>query len=174
MLWRVRNKEKTMMRKTGSILSALFPFFSQEEGDGEQSPCKGWEWLIFLLGFFVAIWLFVRQQLVKEHLVEVTQEPLSKEPEAIEIPVEEPLPPDNLRTIEGIGPKSQAVLYAAGIKRFEQLAALKPAGIKEILTNAGIRIALTETWPQQARLAAKGDLKKLKAYQDTLKGGRAA
>ena len=79
---------------------------------------------------------------------------------------------DDLRKIEGIGPKIQATLQTAGIETFSQLAARKPEDLKQILVNAGIRIGYPDTWPEQAALAAAGKWEKLDALQNSLKGGR--
>lgn len=96
------------------------------------------------------------------------------EPAISEPVLSEPMNPDDLTVIEGIGPKIKSVLNAAGISSFTQLASLDAEKIKEILTAGGIRLAETTTWPEQARLATLGKKDELKAYQDTLKGGRTA
>ena len=80
--------------------------------------------------------------------------------------------PDNLRKIEGIGPKIQVTLQAAGIETFSQLATSKPEDLKQILVDAGIRLGDPTTWPEQAALAAAGNWDELKEFQGTLKGGR--
>ena len=79
---------------------------------------------------------------------------------------------EDLTLIEGIGPKIQTVLKAAGIKNFRHLSELKAEQIKEILTAAGIRLGDPSSWPEQAQLAALGKMDELKSYQETLKGGR--
>ncbi len=88
----------------------------------------------------------------------------------------EPVPskPDDLKRIEGIGPKIAELLNAAGITTFAQLAQTDVETLRQILVKAGRRFALAspETWPEQAALAAKGDWDALKRLQDSLKGGR--
>ncbi len=79
---------------------------------------------------------------------------------------------DDLEIIEGIGPKIAGVLKQAGVTRFDQLAAMEPAKISEILLAANLRLADPQSWPEQARLAAAGDKAGLQALQDRLKGGR--
>lgn len=81
---------------------------------------------------------------------------------------------DNLKQIEGIGPKIEKILKEKGVKTFEQLAKVKPSFLKDILSEAGSRFKMHDpsSWPQQADLAAKGDKKALKALQDKLKGGK--
>jgi predicted flap endonuclease-1-like 5' DNA nuclease len=80
--------------------------------------------------------------------------------------------PDNLKRIEGIGPKIESVLQAAGIASFAQLADTSPGRLEEILAGAGIRLANPTTWPEQAALAAAGDWQGLELLQGGLRGGR--
>jgi len=80
--------------------------------------------------------------------------------------------PDDLTIVEGIGPKINQVLHAAGIQSLFQLSESEVANLKEILSAAGLKLADPTTWPQQARLAIAGDLETLKALQATLRGGR--
>ncbi|MGC9356861.1 MAG: peptidoglycan DD-metalloendopeptidase family protein [Anaerolineae bacterium] len=76
--------------------------------------------------------------------------------------------PDNLRIIWGIGPKTVALLRAAGIVLFEQLAAMRPSEIKRLLGETGIRTRAVESWPEQARLAAQHDWQTLFEYQASM------
>ena len=79
---------------------------------------------------------------------------------------------DDLKKIEGIGPKIAATLVEAGIATFADLAKAKPAKISEII--AGVRgNHVTDTWPKQAKLAADGKWDELKKWQDELDGGKA-
>jgi predicted flap endonuclease-1-like 5' DNA nuclease len=79
--------------------------------------------------------------------------------------------PENLTQIEGIGPAIAAALQAAGIDSLAELAVTPPEQIRKILADAGLR-ADPSTWPEQASMAAAGQLEDLKAFQDQLKGGR--
>ncbi|HSQ26406.1 MAG TPA: hypothetical protein VLM80_04705 [Anaerolineales bacterium] len=79
---------------------------------------------------------------------------------------------DDLRRIEGIGPKISTTLVNAGIDSFDQLSKTKPEVIKNILEKANITLARPDTWPEQARLAAAGNWQELEAFQGQLKGGR--
>jgi predicted flap endonuclease-1-like 5' DNA nuclease len=85
-----------------------------------------------------------------------------------------PVQVDDLKVVEGIGPKIEAVLHEAGILTFEQLAKADPEHINAILDAAGprYRIHNPATWPTQAELAAKNDWDKLKELKDQLLGGR--
>ncbi len=79
---------------------------------------------------------------------------------------------DDLKIIEGIGPKTEAVFNAAGIYSFHQLANTPVDKLDEILDAAGLRLGDPRSWPEQARLAAEGDWQGLKRLQERLKGGR--
>lgn len=134
-------------------------------GCGQQSDSAAgmpwWGWVIIIVAIFVLFWLVFR----------------SRPEEEVKAPVEvaaEPQKPDDLTLIEGIGPKINAILQAAGVHTFSQLADLTPERIMEILTAGGIRLADPASWPEQARLAAAGEMQRLKTYQETLKGGRVA
>ncbi|MBC3845914.1 50S ribosomal protein L21 [Winogradskyella echinorum] len=79
---------------------------------------------------------------------------------------------DDLKKIEGIGPKIASTLVEAGIATFADLAKAKPEAISEII--AGVRgNHVTDTWPAQAKLAADGKWDELKKWQDELDGGKA-
>lgn len=81
--------------------------------------------------------------------------------------------PDDLTTIEGIGPKINSVLNAAGITTFEQVANTSVDDLNRIVkTEGGVRIAFPESWPEQAELAAKGEWEALEKMQDQLQAGR--
>jgi ribosomal protein L27 len=82
---------------------------------------------------------------------------------------------DDLKKIEGIGPKIASMLNEAGFNTFAELAAAKPEKISEILVEAGgnrYKAFDPATWPQQASLAAAGKWDELQKLQDELKGGR--
>ncbi|MAT98234.1 MAG: hypothetical protein CL608_13900 [Anaerolineaceae bacterium] len=82
---------------------------------------------------------------------------------------------DDLKIIEGIGPKIEGILHDAGINTFAELAAASVSQLEKIVReDAGIRIAFPDTWPKQAQLAADGQWTELEQLQDELKGGRQA
>ncbi|MFM8320752.1 MAG: hypothetical protein ACKOC5_07530 [Chloroflexota bacterium] len=80
--------------------------------------------------------------------------------------------PDDLIIIEGIGPRVNQLLQGAGIITFRQLAETSPEALRQILAPAGLRMLDPETWPEQARLAADGQMEALQQLQQNLKGGR--
>ena len=81
---------------------------------------------------------------------------------------------DDLKAIEGIGPKIEGLLHEAGITTWRELANTEVTRIQEILNAAGPRYKLADpgTWPRQAELAADGKFRELQQYQDELTGGR--
>ena len=81
---------------------------------------------------------------------------------------------DDLKKIEGIGPKIAEHLNNAGINTFQELADASLDQLKEILENAGPRYKMHDpgTWSEQAGIAASGDWDKLKELQDKLDGGK--
>lgn len=81
---------------------------------------------------------------------------------------------NDLKFIEGIGPKIEDLLHNAGITTWAQLAATSADAVKEILEQAGSKFAMHDptTWPKQAQLAADGQWAELEAYKDQLKGGK--
>ncbi len=79
---------------------------------------------------------------------------------------------DDLKKVEGIGPKIAETLAEAGITTFAQLAKTDAAKISEIIADVrGNHV--TDTWPKQAELAAAGKWDELKQWQDELDGGKA-
>ncbi|MCL5246739.1 50S ribosomal protein L21 [Cellulophaga sp. 20_2_10] len=79
---------------------------------------------------------------------------------------------DDLKKVEGIGPKIAETLAAAGISTFAELAKADASKISEIIADVrGNHV--TDTWPAQAKLAADGKWDELKKWQDELDGGKA-
>ena len=83
--------------------------------------------------------------------------------------------PDDLKKVEGIGPKIEGILHDAGIRTFADLGNATVTQLEKIVReDAGIRVAYPDTWPEQAKLASAGEWAKLEQLQDELKGGRRA
>ena len=81
---------------------------------------------------------------------------------------------DDLKKVEGIGPKIEGLLNNAGIHSWSKLSTTSVDRLKEILADAGERYKMHDpgTWPDQAALAAAGKWDELKAWQDQLDGGK--
>lgn len=95
----------------------------------------------------------------------------TRKPKVTKKPVQQP---DNLKRIEGIGPKIAEVLRGAGVDSFAKIAKMTADDIKDVLAAAGDRFSFQDpaTWPAQAKMAADGEWDKLKKWQEDLKGGK--
>ena len=97
-----------------------------------------------------------------------------EQPEALQPSAVYPNNPEDLKIVEGIGPKIEQILKAAGINTWKDLAETEPDKLRTLLDQAGDRFRMHDpsTWPQQAQLAANSQWEMLKEYQDFLVGGR--
>jgi len=74
---------------------------------------------------------------------------------------------DDLKVIEGVGPKLAQMLVEAGITSYAILANAEVADIQKILDAAGSRYKMHNptSWPLQARFARDGKFEALKSWQ---------
>jgi predicted flap endonuclease-1-like 5' DNA nuclease len=81
---------------------------------------------------------------------------------------------DDLKIVEGIGPKIEALFHAAGIRTWRALSSTAPSRLKQILDAGGSQFQMHDpgTWPRQAGLAADGKFAELKKLTDELVSGR--
>jgi predicted flap endonuclease-1-like 5' DNA nuclease len=81
---------------------------------------------------------------------------------------------DDLKIVEGIGPKIEELLNAAGIITFTDLSNSNTEALKAILAGGGKRYMIhnPSTWVQQGFLAASGKMEELKVWQAELTGGK--
>ncbi len=80
---------------------------------------------------------------------------------------------DDLKRIEGIGPKINEALQGGGITTFMQLAAMSEDQLKGFLETAGLPFAPSvTTWAEQAGFLARGDEAGFKALVERLTAGR--
>ena len=81
---------------------------------------------------------------------------------------------DDLKIIEGIGPKIEEILHEAGIDSFATLAAKSADEVREILLAQGSRYKMhdPETWAEQAQLAADGKMDELEVLKKALNAGK--
>jgi predicted flap endonuclease-1-like 5' DNA nuclease len=81
---------------------------------------------------------------------------------------------DDLKLVEGIGPKIEALFHKAGLKTWASVAKSNPVRLKEILVAAGERFQMHNpgTWPKQCQMMVDDKWKELKAYQEKLDGGK--
>ena len=84
---------------------------------------------------------------------------------------------DDLKVIDGIGPRVSSLLRSAGITSFSKLAERDADDITDILVKENptlTRLTDPSTWQEQARMAADNDWEGLKALQDSIKKQRRA
>ena len=81
---------------------------------------------------------------------------------------------EDLKIVEGIGPKIEELFHNSGILTYFHLANITVEKLKEILQLAGPRYQMHDptTWPKQADLANKGMWNELKMLQDELIKGK--
>lgn len=108
----------------------------------------------------------------KEEAATETEAPAKKEKKAVAKVADGA---DDLKKVEGIGPKIAEILQSKGINTFADLADTTVETLKAHLDEAGSRYRMHDptTWPQQSKLAADGKWDELAVLQDELKGGKA-
>ncbi|HHB78556.1 MAG TPA: DUF4332 domain-containing protein [Saprospiraceae bacterium] len=121
--------------------------------------------------------------MVEETVVEVKEEVVAETPvveeTVVEAKEEAPAKPkkapkaDDLKIIEGIGPKIAELLSENGVDTWKKLSEAEPDALKEILAKGGSRYTMHNptTWPKQALLCVEGKWDELKELQDRLDGG---
>ncbi len=116
------------------------------------------------------------QIVAEKHEIEIPEEIKIVQSEIIVEPIIENqnIRKDDLRKIEGIGPKIASILNDKGIYTFAHLALSSEEKLKAILCEQGDHYKIHEpgTWPEQAALALKGEWEQLFAWQKELKGGK--
>ena len=82
--------------------------------------------------------------------------------------------PDDLKIIEGIGPKIEEILNREGIHTYEQLMETSLLRIAGFLKKAGPRYQLHDpsTWPEQAALAKQQKWEELERLKLKMISGR--
>jgi predicted flap endonuclease-1-like 5' DNA nuclease len=140
-----------------------------------------WVWVLVVLAL-VALWLWWQPGRSKEKAAPPTEPGTAAPSHVVETPegvarraapVLKAIEPDDLKLIEGIGPKISSLLQAAGIVTFAHLASTDVKRLKQIIAEAGLTaLADPTSWPEQAGLAATGQWDALRTLQDELKGGR--
>lgn len=83
----------------------------------------------------------------------------------------EPVVFDDLKIIDGIGPKVEEALHKAGITTYAQITQISPEELERIVkVEHQVRIVGgTETWPKQAEFLANNDQSGFEAYLAEIK-----
>jgi hypothetical protein len=138
------------------MITQLLSLMLAEGSSGSGIPW--WVWVILILILLVILWFwFGREE--------------EAEPETEEAA---PVKPDDLKKIEGIGPKVASLLNDAGITTYQGMVDAGAEKLESILDEASLQMIDADTWPEQSKLAAAGDWDGLTALQDDLKGGKRA
>jgi predicted flap endonuclease-1-like 5' DNA nuclease len=85
-----------------------------------------------------------------------------------------PIALDDLKVIDGIGPKIESLCHGIGIITWFDLSTTEVSLLRTMLADAGSRYRVHDpsTWPEQAALLAAGRWTDFKALTDGLRGGR--
>lgn len=80
---------------------------------------------------------------------------------------------NDLKIVEGIGPKIETLFNTSGILTWKALAESSIDRLREILSKAGERYQIYDpsTWPKQAKFAYEGKWQELKELQNSLDSG---
>ena len=102
------------------------------------------------------------------------EKPKTSKSEKITLPSGKKIKVDDLKVVEGIGPKIDGLLNDAGISTWAGLAEAPLDKVQAILDEAGPRYRMHDpaTWAKQAELARDAKWAELEEYQDRLKGGK--
>lgn len=81
---------------------------------------------------------------------------------------------DDLKLIEGIGPKIQSLFHNYEIKTWKALSQVSVAKCQEVLDSGGDRYKVHDpaSWPMQAKMAYEGKWKELAKWQHEHKHGK--
>lgn len=81
---------------------------------------------------------------------------------------------NDLKIVEGIGPKIEGVFNAAGIKTWKDLSEVSTEKLQAILDSGGENDSIhnPSTWGKQALLAYEGKWEELKSWKAGLRGGK--
>jgi predicted flap endonuclease-1-like 5' DNA nuclease len=81
---------------------------------------------------------------------------------------------DDLKLVEGIGPKIESLFHKAGLKTWLSVSKTKSTRLKEILVAGGERFQMHDptTWPKQCQMMVDNQWNELKRYQEKLNGGK--
>jgi hypothetical protein len=132
-----------------------------------------WPWLIpaFLLGM-VCGWLMRRpgRAATFASIPGLTPEELARGTAILGFKVRL----NDLRAVEGIGPKIEKLMNNDGIRTWADLAGAKVSRLERILDEAGpkYQMHVPKTWPKQATLLSQAKWAEFKELTDRLKGGR--
>lgn len=82
--------------------------------------------------------------------------------------------PEDLKAVEGIGPKIEILLKESGIKGLKDLSSVPVENLREILAKGGARYKFNDptSWPEQARSLMNGEHDKRRTYNKEVYDGK--
>ncbi|MDB2606862.1 hypothetical protein N9Y48_03680 [Zobellia sp.] len=185
--WQTNDSSYQMEKKNGSYVKTLelevgkryeFRYLSEDKGWFNDhaadfyvpSPYDGIDNGVVDLSDMVKKKTPVKKAPVKKAVKKVEKKPVKK---AVKKPVAK-AKKDDLKKIEGIGPKIASILTEKGIGTFEKLGKTTVKVLEGVLKEAGPRYTMHKpgSWPKQAKLANAGKWDELKKLQDKLNGGK--
>lgn len=121
-----------------------------------------WFWFLFIfLPLGVLTYWFLRWFFLPSYKRTSAVEIETPRSDGVPLPIRK----DDFTILKGVGPKTAAGLYRAGIYTFEQLGLMDPDGLYAILKEGGLPTSSAASWQEQAALAAAGDWEGLKKLQ---------
>jgi predicted flap endonuclease-1-like 5' DNA nuclease len=86
-----------------------------------------------------------------------------------------PVEIDDLKVVEGIGPRVEELCHGIGIRTWADLSSTEVSLLRTMLSDAGPRFRTQDpsTWPRQAALLAEGRWDEFKRFTDETAGGPA-
>ncbi len=184
-----REATKAPLVKTTAVaakpaaVAAVAPKVEVKKAEAPAAPVVVEEKIVVAPVVVEAAPVAVEETVVASFVAPVVEAEIVAEPVRIEATIEAEAPKavskkgpkqDDLKIVEGIGPKIEQLLHEGGITTWAELAAAPVARLKEILDAAGPRYQMHDpsTWPAQSKFADEGRFDELKEYQDMLTGGR--
>lgn len=81
---------------------------------------------------------------------------------------------DDLKVVEGIGPKIEGLFHNFGIKTWKELSDASVAKCQEVLNSGGERYRIHDpsSWPMQAKMCYENKWQDLQKWQDEHKHGK--
>lgn len=113
-------------------------------------------------------------QTVVEEATAKEDTPETSKSDKITLPSGKKVKKDDLKVVEGIGPKIEGLLNEANINTWAELAKSDQSVVQEVLDNAGPRYKMHNpaTWAKQAQLLVDEKWAEFEAYTDRLDGGK--
>ena len=90
------------------------------------------------------------------------------------MPIGKTIKENDLKLVEGIGPKIEGLFHNFGIKTWKELAETSADKCQEVLDSGGKRYRIHDpaSWPMQAKMAHEGHWEQLFEWQEKHRAGK--